>query len=283
MDKKIAHFFDINSIIMVKSKVWVVDKKNPTIPLLCISQSDYNLIKNGIYKSQNNSITFSDYTYWFPDDIFNDLKISIKNNKSNLANIGFSMKEFTDVDIVEKSDIKINMNNISHLNKTNDDMILICSSNNRKIQDVMVSKIKKEFSKIGLDINYFYHISETFFNRNSDEISHKKVRILLQHMVGLKTDGDKFTKDNIPQYDIINYYDDESNSIEFAKKSNKFLMFLISNSDDDVKLMVKDKLQNEHKLIINKVTFNKSNKFITTVVKIKIPNLITVFENFKSK
>ena len=53
-----AHFFDIETILVMDSKVWIVDKFSPKVPIIKISKSDFNLIKNGIYKSQNNSIYF---------------------------------------------------------------------------------------------------------------------------------------------------------------------------------------------------------------------------------
>ena len=44
-----AHFFDLNTAITVESKVWIVSKINPNKPIIKISQSEFNLIKNGIY------------------------------------------------------------------------------------------------------------------------------------------------------------------------------------------------------------------------------------------
>ena len=73
----------------------------------------------------------------------------------------------------------------------------------------------------GLIIKKFYFISETFYNKVSDDISHKKVRLLLQHIVGLKTEGDKFTDEKLEQYSELFYYDDEENAIKLAKESNR--------------------------------------------------------------
>ena len=59
-----AYFFDIDSILTVYNKVWIVDKSNPNIPLLRINQSDFNLIKSGVYKNQGNKINFAGNFYW---------------------------------------------------------------------------------------------------------------------------------------------------------------------------------------------------------------------------
>ena len=51
-----SYFFDIDTILTVYNKVWIVDKSNPNMPLLRINQSDFNLIKSGVYKNQGNKI-----------------------------------------------------------------------------------------------------------------------------------------------------------------------------------------------------------------------------------
>ena len=75
-----------------------------------------------------------------------------------------------------------------------------------------------------------YFISETFYNKVSDDISHKKVRLLLQHIVGLKTEGDKFTDKKLEQYDEIYYYD----GIDFFNLSPiEGLKFFIEKNDEN--------------------------------------------------
>ena len=136
----------------------------------------------------------------------------------------------------------------------------------------------------GLFIKKFYFISETFYNRNCDDISHKKVRLLLQHSVGLKTDDDKFTDIEIEQYDEIYFYDDEIHAIQLSKDANNLLMLLISNTESSIKESIKEKLkENKHILYINMFTSNKINKFITSKVIIQTSNLIKAFESFRKR
>ena len=77
-----SYFFDIDTILTVYNKVWIVDKSNPNMPLLRINQSDFNLIKSGVYKNQGNKINFAGNFYWIPIDLMNEIKIKCKNNKS---------------------------------------------------------------------------------------------------------------------------------------------------------------------------------------------------------
>lgn len=277
-----AHFFDIDTILTTSSMVWIVDKTIPNIPIMKISQSDFNLIKKGIYKSQGNSINFSGHTYWLPTDLFEKLKIKSKNHRADVSNLAFSLQEFMNKELIENLDYDINLENILHLKNTDDDIYMICSKNTKRNYELMISKIEDKLKENGLFIKKFYYISETFYNRVSDDVSHKKVRLLLQHIVGLKTEGDKFTDEKLEQYSELFYYDDEDNAIKLAKDSNKLLTVLLSNTDNKLKEIIKDDLKSkEYTLYVNLITGNKVNRFVTTKVDIQFSNLITVFESFK--
>jgi hypothetical protein len=277
-----AHFFDLDAILTTNSKVWIVDKTIPNIPIMKISKSDFNLIKKGIYKSQRNSIDFNGYTYWLPTDLFERLKIKAKNNRTDVSNLAFSLQEFMNKELIENLDYDINLENILHLKNTNDDIYVICSKNTKRNYELMISKIEDKLKENGLFIKKFYFISETFYNRVSDEIAHKKVRLLLQHIVGLKTEGDKFTEEKLDQYDELFFYDNEENAVKLSKESNRLLTVLLSNTDTKLKEIIKEDLKSKnHTLYVNLITGNKVNRFVTTKVDIQFSNLITVFESFK--
>ena len=279
-----AHFFDIDVILSTNSQVWIVDKTIPNIPIMKISKSDFNLIKRGIYKSQGNSINFGGHTYWLTTEMMETLKIKSKNHRADVSNLAFSMQEFMNKELIENLEYTINIENVLHLKNTDDDIYVICSKNNRKNYELMISKIEDKLKENGLIIKKFYYISETFYNRNSDDISHKKVRLLLQHLIGLKTEGDKFTDEKLEQYDEISYYDDEETSTQLACDSNKLLMVLLSNTESSLKDIIKDDLKSTpHNLFVNYITGNKVNRFVTTKVLIQSSNLIKTFESFKWK
>lgn len=279
-----AHFFDIDSILEVNAKVWIVDKTIPNIPIMKISQSDFNLVKNGIYRSQGNSINFSGHTYWLPTDLFEKLKIKSKNHRTDISNLSFSMQEFMNKELIENLDYNIKLDNISHLKNTDDDIYVICSKNNKRNYELMISKIEDKLKDSGLFIKKYYYISETFYNRNEDDISHKKVRLLLQHLIGYKTEGDKFIDEKIEKYNEVLFYDDELTSVKLAIDCNKLLMYLISNTESSIKEVIKQEIkQTEPLLVVNQITGNKVKKFVSTDVKVQFSNLIKVFESFKWK
>lgn len=279
-----AHFFDIDTILVANSKVWVVDKRNPNVPIMKISQSDFNLIKSGIYKSQNSRIDFGGKSYYITSDMMDTLKIKCKNQKSDISNLGFSMQEFMNRELIENIDYKINVNNIQHIKNTDDHIYIICSSNTKKNYEYMIKKMEDGLKENGLKIENYYFISETFYNRDEDKITHDKVRLLLQHLVGLKTDGNKFTNEEISKYSEVYYYDDDISSINLAINSNSIMQVLISNSDQDIKSKIKEILKSEDNIInVNLVTPNKFNRFKSTKVNIEWSNLIKAFERFNWK
>lgn len=277
-----AHFFDIDTILQLDNKVWLIDKQSPNIPLLKISKSDFELIKSGIYKKQSNMIKFSGVEYWVPTKMLELIKIKCKKHNVDFSNLAFSLQEFMNQEIIDMLDYKINYDNILHLKNTNDDIYIICSKNSKRNYEMIISKIEDKLKENGLQIKKYYFISETYFNRNQDDICYKKVRLILQHLVGFRTDGDKLTEEEVKQYDEIFFYDDEELSISQSIDINKLLMFLLSNTDSTVKNRIKQLLkEKEIVLYTNKVTSNKVNKFITTKVMIEYSNLIKFFERFK--
>ncbi len=279
-----AHFFDIDTLLVSEAKVWIVDKKSPNIPIMKIPQSEFNLIKNGIYRNQNNSLNFSGVTYWLPEDLVNTLKVKAKNYRSDFSSLGFSMQEFMNKELIDNIDYDINFENIMHLKNTDDDIYFICSKNTKRNYELMISKIEDKLKDNGLNIKSYYFISETFYNRNDDSISHKKVRLLLQHLIGYKTDVDKFIDETITKYQEVFFYDDVDSAINLSSDVNKLLMTLLANTDSSLKDIIKKEIkEKEHILYVNKVTFNKVNKFITTKVLLETGNLIKTFENFKFK
>ena len=279
-----AHFFDIDVILSTDSKVWIVDKDSPNIPLMKITKADFNLIKNGIYKGHGNLIKFGGIDYWIPEDLFNKLKIKSKNYKADFSNLGFSLQEFMNKELIENLNYSINLENIMHLKNTDDHIYIICSKNSKRNYETMISKIEEQLKDNGLQIHKYYFISETFYNRDSDQVAHKKVRLLLQHLIGLKTDGDKFTDSELEQYDEVFFYDDEEESIELAKSMNSVLMTILSNTESSIKSIIKNELkEKEHLLFVNYFTNNRVNRYINTKVLIEYSNLIKLFDSFRYK
>jgi len=265
----------------MNSKVWIVNTRTPNKPLIRISKSEFNLLRKGVYKKDNINFNIDGQTYWLSEELFNKIKIKSKNNNVNISELSFSMQEFMNKDIIENGDFTIHIENIRHLNNSQDDIYVICSKNSKRNYEKLIEKLEEKLLDFGLKIKNFYFISETFYNRDRDDIVHKKVRLVLQHIIGLKTADTKFTEEEITKYDEVSLYDDDINTIKLAKGVNDVLQFLVKNSDDEVKEKVKEVLKMEEcELIINQVTFNKVNPFIVTKVELNLNKIVKTFENF---
>lgn len=280
-----AHFFDINSIVTINSKVWIVSRKEPNIPIIKIHKHEFNLIRNGIYKNQNLKIRISDTDYYLNSKLYNNLKVICVKNNIDISNISFSMQEFMNSDIIDNSDFIIHKEHIQHIKNTNDDIYLICSKNTKESYEHIIKKVENCFIDLGISIKNKYFLSETFYNRDRDDIRNNKIKILIQHLIGYKIDVNRFDDVNIDRYDNIYFYDTDSKLIDDIKSINLNIRNLVENTIDentidDIKFIIR---KEEPNLISNLVTFNSVNLFIRNETPIIWQNIVKTFERFKIK
>ncbi len=276
-----AHFIDLEIILKLESKPWVVDKNNPNVPILKIEKSDFNLYQSGIYKSHGNKLSFNGKTFWLPNEFMNLLKVKTKKLKIDISNLGISMQEFLNPEISKNIDFDLDISIFNNIVNTNDDIYIICSKNNKSIFENQILQLEEKLKELGLSIKKYYFISETFYNKNEDNIAYLKSKLLLQHLIGLKTDGDVLTAEKIDDYNQITYYDDNLKSISLAKDLNKLLENLLLKTTSDIKLSVKDKIKNDDNfLTIKEYTHNKANKFNEFQIQLEYSNIVKSFENF---
>lgn len=277
-----AHFFDIDTLISSDAKVWIVDKQRPSDCILKISPSDFNLIRKGIYRSQGNKISFAGHDYYLPDEIANSIKIRGKSKPVDTSNLAFSMREFQDSDLIKASNHKVDLDAFMHLKNTQDDVYIICSKNIKRAYDNVISKLEEKLSELGISPKSYYFISETFYERDEDETSFDKVRLLLQHLVGHRTEGRKFTEEKVAEYDRVFFYDEDDSSTQFAMGISDVLGVVLENSSDEIKSLIKESIdQRMPELVVNTVTNNKMRKLVQKSVKLERNKLIKTFESFR--
>ena len=118
-------------------------------------------------------------------------------------------------------------------------------------------------------------------NQNDDDIKFKKMRLLLQHLVGYKTEGDKFKDDEITRYDQIHFYDNYSETLKITKEMNNLLEFILSRTDDGLRSVIKENVQDfRPNLWVHKENENKMNKRSSEKVILNISKIVKTFENF---
>jgi len=275
-------FIDLDALVKIENKAWIVDKNSPNIPLLKLSKSDFNLIKSGIYRSQNNKIEFNGVTYWLPSELINKLKIKAKISKIDFGNLAISLQEFLNKSIIDNLDFEVNSFLISKLKNTEDDIYIICSKQTKKNYQNITDKIEKDFLKAGLKIKNYYFISETFYNQKEDNIEFKKMRLLLQHLLGYKTEGDKFIDQEITKYNKIHYYDSNINTLKISDRINELLSFVLSNTDKGLANVIKEDVKDfRPTLYLNRVNDNEVNKIDNKKIILSLSTLIKTFESFR--
>lgn len=279
-----AHIFDLDTIIINDSKICIIDKDNSRNVLKRINQSDYNLIKNGIYKNQGNRLEYNGNIFWLPSDMMEDINVICKKNKIGLDNIGFSMREFNDKEKIDERNIKINYDLLKHLKNSKDDIYIICSKNTRINYNSIIEKIENDLNDMGILVKEYYYINENFYNRDSDINAYNKVKIVLQHLLGYKTNYNMFVDEKVINYDEVYFYDDDQKPLNLLNNINDFLRKLIDNTEDVLKIKIKEVLRNDNNVIhINQVGSNKLNPYINKIVNLEWQNLVKTFESFINK
>lgn len=277
-----AHFFDLNTAIVVESEVWIVSKKNPNQPLVKISQSEFNLIRKSIFRNKGELIKIEGVDYWIGPELFEKIKNRCKSLNVEITNLAFSMQEFMKPDIIKSLDYKIWKEHFIRLKNSDDDIYFICSKNTKSNYEYLIDKLETFLrDELGLKIKNYYFISETFYNRDEDKTAHKKVRLLLQHLVGYKTNGDLFTDEELPKYDKIYFYDDEIKTLNLASSINDVLRFLLSNSEVELKKSIESLVKSQDiSLDIRSVTYNKVNMFTSKEVVLSLDRIMKTYERF---
>ena len=277
-----AHFIELDIILKTESKPWIVDKLNPNIPIMKMDISEFNLFKSGVYKYQGNKISFNGKVFWLSNEFMNKLKVKSKKYKVDISNLGVSMQEFLNPEVIENIKFDIDISLFRPIINTNDDIYIICSKNTKSNFEKQISKLEEKLEEIGLKIKKYYYISETFYNKDDDEISYLKSKLILQHLLGLKTDGDKLSNEEVESYNQITFYDDNLKSIQMCRDINNILENLLLKTEKEIKLLVKDKIKNDDNLLlIKEFTHNKANRFKEYNVQLEYSNIIKSFENFK--
>jgi len=277
----IAHFFDLNCLLKLEQSAWVVDKNKPNVPLLKISPSDFKIIKSGIFKNKGNKIEFNNQVFWLSDEMYNKLKLISLRNRTNISDLVISLQEFLNKNLIEEMDYNLNLDPILNQKNKLDDIYIICSQQTKRNFENIIQKIEEQLISNGIVIKQFYYLNENFLNQNSDEVKFKEMRLLLQHLIGYKTDKNKFINEELTKYDYVNFYDSSISTFKVEKDINEVMNFIWTNTDKGLKDVIKEDLQDSQPILfVHKIETNTLNPVSTKKVKITLPRLIKTFESF---
>jgi hypothetical protein len=145
----------------------------------------------------------------------------------------------------------------------------------------MIEKVEDKLEEIGIRIKNYYYVSESFYESNDDDVAWDKCRLLLQHLVGVKADGDVFDTQEIIRYEQIHFYDEDQKSVAMVDSIGKALQTMLANSQSSQKDTIRETIKSSMpELIINIVTPNKMKLFSTKKVKLEYANLVKSFESY---
>lgn len=280
---KTAHFFDIDCLVNINQKAWVVDKFKPREPLLKIDIGQFNLFRSGIFKSQGNKISFNDKEFWLDTDTMNKIKVQVKLKSCSLNNLAISLVEFLDKDIISKLPYTINSKILEDLKNTKDPIYLILSKQTQDAFSLILEDILEEFREIGTNIEKYYFVSQIFWNKNRDQVKYAKLKLLSEHLSGYIIENNQFIDKKRVQYDTIHYWDNSFDTENYPNYIEEFIRVCYQNTTDGIKQVIQEDFEEKSKKFIShQVTENKENTSIRKDRIIKIRKFIKTFEMYNN-
>jgi hypothetical protein len=278
-----AHIFDLDVLISINSNVWIVSIDSPSIPVIKISLSEFNLIKKGIYKNHNSILNINGVDFWIPENLLNLLKIKVKKSNIDISNLAFSMQEFLNPNVIQHLDYTINTHNFIHLKNKPHDIYVFASNNSEVNYKPIIKKLDEELEKLGLRVKNYYFLSKTFNSRDHDKVANNKIKLCLQYLIGYKTNDNIITSEQLKKYNRVYLYDDDLKTLEFGKNINNILNFLKSNTEDEsITYDVRNLIRNDIPVfVLSTITNNKINPIIYKEIILEWNHIVKTFEGFK--
>lgn len=268
---KEAYIYDIDgTLIDIDVKAWIIDKSNPSKPILKLDPLDLFMIQRGAFKRDELVIDYNDQKYYISKELFDKIQ---KKKLITIENIGLSFIEYIDDRIFNKAKITYLIHNIRHLVDITDKIIVLTGRYDRKAFSHILNNLRLQLTDLGIEIWKMHFVGEHTYNISSDKISSEKVKVLLEYLIGLKIEDDKFVPLRQDQFDTLHFYDDDFKNIDYAEDIQKYFEQVLKNTKDEevyrfvMKRLEKTKLTLE----LNLITSNDLNKFKSTTVFLEVP------------
>lgn len=262
-------FWDLDDTLWENDyKVWIIDKNNPSKPVLILDPVEFALIKKGHYRKDHVVLDYNGQKYWISNDIAEKLKR--RQRTENIERFGISLMPMVDRELLNKSKLNILTRNIEHIKseKFVDIGLLTARSNQRNNSDLL-NKLRVELKNMGIDIKKIFFVGKSVYI-GQNYVS--KMVILLEHLVGFKIRGGKFVALKQDWYPRVDFYDDDPQNINYANDIQKFFDEILRKTDDEIHSIIMERLDSTKLLLKNYlVTTNEINKFVESRVELKKP------------
>jgi hypothetical protein len=278
----IAHLIDIdNCVFRFNRNVWIIDKKHPNKPIMTITEEEFNIIKSGVFEGNGHQIDFNGNKFWVSEKFFNLLKVKAKNNDIAIGELGISIQEFLNKELIDQLDVDINMGIFNDIKDKEGEILLIISKVTADKYQTHIKKLEEKLENIGLKTTQYFYINRTIYEQTKDLNAWKKSLIVSRLLTGYVPDGNIFTNQTNKTYDVVNYYDTDYPSLETIKDIQNSIDIMWMGSDEVLKETIKKEIKNK-KVNIIECSSNQLNPYIMTTVNLSQPKIIMTFENFKN-
>jgi len=279
------HCFELNSLLNLDLKYWIINKDKPNIPILKIDENEMNLIQSGIYKKDNIVIKYNDNEYQISKDMFEKVKRKSGLKNLDVSQLGISYAEYFNEDVINKTKLTLMLYNIKHLKDSNTKIVIVSDKSNRKRYAHVLNVLRKELNSRGLDIWKIYFTANKINVRYNNEYGADQVKLVLEHLIGLKIDDYKFIPIKQDKFENVYYYSNEINNTHFINDIQSYFNDILKNTDDEMFEYVNDRLKNNVLTVYNNyVGSNKINPFTTAKIVLAEQTKFAirkVQENFK--
>jgi hypothetical protein len=282
MTHRELHIFDLDQTLWdLQYKVWLIDKEEPSKPIVRLSSFDFNMIQQGIYRKDNLRIDYNDNTYYLNKELVD--KIRRKKNIP-LERIGLSLIELTQKEYINTNTIEYLTHNIQHLKQRKDvDIVLLTGRADRGLHEKILNQLREQLQSLGLNIFKIYFVGTSNVKDSDSDITNRKCDIIIEHLIGIKIEKLKFIPKKQDIYNVVHFYDDLAQNIEGAKNINRYLTRILKQTEDSIYYRILERLKNEHiVLYTHLVSTNLIQPFDTNEIKLTLPIKYSIQEKENS-
>lgn len=268
-DKKM-HMFDLDGTLWnIESKVWILDKEKSHKPILRLDEKELNNILNGVYVKDNLKIEYNGENFHISNDLFEKIT---KKKKITIEQLGLSWIEYYDDKYINNTKTTYLFKNINHLRNKKEYVCLLSGRTNRERHAKKLNELRKKLKEIGVDIFKIYFVSDRFYNKHTHDISVKKTYKIIEHLVGVKIENDKFTPLKQDWFNNICFYDDLKMNIDYANDIQRIFETILKHTDDELYDIIIERVT-KHNLTLNTnlITNNELNLFKSEKIILKVP------------
>ena len=263
-------FFDLDGVLWnIDSKVCIIDKENPSKPIIRLSELETSNILYGSFFKEKLKIEYNGEEYYISQTIFNKIT---KKKKLSIDRLGLSWIEYYDDKFINNSKVKFLLENVEHLRNENKTLSILTGRAYQDRHAKILNKLRLSLLDIGISIYKIYFVSKKFQFKHTEEISLNKSHILLEHLLGVKIEDDKFVTKKQDWYNEVHFYDDNKMNIDYANDIQVLFERIMKKTDDELFALIIQRVKNNNLSLINHlVVGNEINKFNTTKVVLTEP------------